>query len=159
MVTLIDRKDYYDSQNGTKTMLADVDGVLVVPKLNHLHEPQQATKSILEAISEQDIEQWKITEEFKGKLQGIEDGLDLFIDDVAKTRKYGTIHMSPTEACLAYAGYDNQYMAEAETFGQWKSSIWPIVFKIQADYLEGKREEPTLKIIISELPLIVWPSN
>ena len=94
---------------------------------------------------------------FNGKVQAIEDGLDRFIDDVAKAKKYGTIHMSPTEACLAYAGYDNPFKEEAEVYGKWKASIWPIVFQIQDDYLDGKRPEPTLEIIISELPPMVWP--
>lgn len=93
---------------------------------------------------------------FTEKVQAIEDGLDRFIDDVAKDKRYGTVHMSPTEACLAYAGYDNPFRAEAEAFGKWKASIWPIVFKIQDDYLDGKRPEPTLEIIISELPPMVW---
>jgi hypothetical protein len=94
---------------------------------------------------------------FTEKVQAIEDGLDQFIDDVAKTKKYGTVHMSPTEACLAYAGYDNPFRAEAEAFGKWKASIWPLVFQIQDDFLAGKRPEPTLEIIISELPPMEWP--
>jgi hypothetical protein len=91
------------------------------------------------------------------KVQLIEDGLDGMIDETAKSQRYGTISMSPTAACLAYVGYDNPYREEAEAFGIWKASIWPIVFQIQEDYLKGLRPEPTLEIIISELPPMEWP--
>ena len=118
---------------------------------------QEPTEQELEAVSKDDVEALLVVRQIREKVQEIEDWLDKFIDEVANAKRYGTINMSPTAACLAYVGYDNQYRAEAEAFGAWKASIWPIVFKIQDDYLNGKRPEPTLGIIIGELPSMMWP--
>ena len=96
---------------------------------------------------------------FNEAVQKIEDDLDQFIDDAAKAENYGKVTMSPTASCLSYAGFDNAHRSRAEAFGQWVASIWPVAYQIQADYMYGIRtEEPTLEIIISELPPMGWPT-
>lgn len=87
----------------------------------------------------------------------LETALDLYIDSVASQRGYGTATMCPTAACIAYAGYPNLYQAEAVAFGQWKASIWPVAFAIQAEVFAGTRPVPTAAELIAALPVLVWP--
>lgn len=101
-------------------------------------------------------------EAYAAKVKAMENIIDDLVDDTAKEKGYGTKTMSPTAACIAYAGYTNPYQAEAIAFGQWKASIWPIVFQIQMDYeaavlLDPATPEPTLESIMAALPVMVWP--
>jgi hypothetical protein len=89
----------------------------------------------------------------------IEAEIDLYIDKVAKAKGYETISMSPTAACVSYAGYPNIYQQEAIAFGTWKANIWPTVHEIYADVQNGLRPIPTAEEVISELDIMVWPDG
>lgn len=89
----------------------------------------------------------------------IELAIDLHIDKVARDKGYGTATMSPTAACISYAGYENIYQFESVAFGVWKANIWPAVHQIYADVQNGLRQIPTAEEVIAELDLMVWPEG
>ena len=109
------------------------------------------------AENERIAKEWESKQDQQNKIQQIESAIDIYIDNVAAQRNYGTATMSPTAACIAYVGYANPYQAEALAFATWKASIWPIVFQIMDDCVNGLRAEPTAEEIIEELPKLVWP--
>jgi hypothetical protein len=88
----------------------------------------------------------------------LENAIDKHVDDVAKAKGYGTVSMSPTAACISYAGYPNVYQNEAIAFSQWKADIWPLIHQIYADVENGIRPIPSAEEILSEIPEMVWPS-
>jgi hypothetical protein len=99
--------------------------------------------------------------EINAIMKEFESKIDRLIDDTAEAkgygRKHGEITIPPSVACEGYAVYENQYQAEAIAFGQWKTSLWPVVYQIIADVETGQRDIPTWKELKSELPEMVWP--
>lgn len=87
----------------------------------------------------------------------LEAAVDRFVDSTAEARGYGRVGVTPSVACIGYAGYPNQYQTEAITFGDWVSSLWPACYQIQADVLAGLRVAPTETELLAELPQLVWP--
>ena len=94
-------------------------------------------------------------------MKEFESKIDQLIDDVAEAKGYGRKHseiiIPPSIACEGYAAYENQYQSEAIAFGQWKTSLWPIVYQIIAEVETRQREIPTWDELKTELPEIVWP--
>lgn len=96
-------------------------------------------------------------DEINSLMQVMEDKLDTMVDDIANAKGYGKTTMSPTASCLSYAGYDNAHRANAEIFGQWIASLWPVAYQIQADFLYGLIPQPTEAEVLAAMPPMVWP--
>lgn len=93
---------------------------------------------------------------FNQKLRAIEAAFDNHLDEVASLRGYGRIGVSPSQACLGYASYPNQWQAEAVKYGQWVSSCCALMIQGQADVITGIRTMPTPEQAIAELPAMLW---
>lgn len=91
------------------------------------------------------------------KIQEIEDALDALVDDVAKAKGYGKKSVTPTASCLGYAGYNNPHRANAEAFGLWSATLYGDALQIQADYLYGLIDEPTLEEVVAQMEPMEWP--
>lgn len=98
------------------------------------------------------ISQKSQSEQFKA----IEDAFDKFIDAVAAARGYGRASVSPSAACKGYAGYPNQWQAEAIKYGQWVANCCALMIQGQTDVIAGTRPMPTPEQAIAELPAMVW---
>jgi len=112
VVTLISRRDYYDSVNGAKTVLTFDGAVYDVAELNLLGELQQATTEILEAIPEVTVHTWLDREKITR--------LELEID--ALCNSHVACHVDPVEKA--------HWMGVALSLDR-KQALW------QADQLGG----------------------
>jgi hypothetical protein len=83
----------------------------------------------------------------------LEASVDRHADAVAKTKGYGRVGVSPSASCIGYSGYQNEFQAEAISFGVWLASLWPVCWAIQADVEAGLRDIPTEEELIMELPI------
>jgi hypothetical protein len=59
----------------------------------------------------------------------------------------------PIDRACSYAGFTNDYQAEAQTFVAWRSDVWGYVYAVKSDVEAGSREQPTIEELIAELPL------
>ena len=90
------------------------------------------------------------TEQIKAKLEA---ALDRHIDSVAQAKGYDN-----RITCLSYAAFDNQWQEEAIAFGVWRSNCYTTAHQIMADVEAGTREIPTTEQLISEMPIMEWPT-
>lgn len=90
------------------------------------------------------------------KFRAIEIAFDKHIDAVAAAHGYGRHGLSPSAACLGYAGYPNQWQAEAIKYGQWVSNCCALLIQGQTDVIAGTRTMPTPEQAIAELPAMLW---
>lgn len=90
------------------------------------------------------------------KFRAIERAFDKHMDDTASARGYGRNGVSPSASCIGYAGYPNQWQAEAIKFAQWSAACCALLIQGQADVIAGARAMPTPEQAIAELPLMVW---
>ena len=54
-------------------------------------------------------------------------------------------------AC-SYAGHDNPYQSEGQSFVAWRAAVWAYVYQVKADVESGLRAQPTITELIAELP-------
>ena len=90
------------------------------------------------------------------QFSAIEQAFDQHIDAVAKARGYGRVGVAPSASCIGFAGYPNQWQAEAIKFAQWSSTCCALMIQGQQDIIAGTRPMPTPAQAIAELPLMVW---
>lgn len=76
-----------------------------------------------------------------------EDGIQLYLDRAAQAKGYDNI----TTAC-SYAGAENPFQAEAQSFITWRGNVWAYCYQQLDKVKSGEREIPTIEQIISELP-------
>ena len=75
-------------------------------------------------------------------------------DQVANQREYDSLLTIDT-----YKGSNvPKWAAEHAAFFTWRDQCWLIAYQIQADVAAGLRPVPTPDQVISELPVLVWPS-
>lgn len=76
------------------------------------------------------------------------------IDAVARAKDY--------DSGISLASYKgspvSEYAADAEAFTSWRDPLWPIVFEILASVQAGEIPQPTIDVLIAELPAMVWPA-
>ena len=78
----------------------------------------------------------------------IENGIDNYINSVAKSRGYDSI----VSAC-SYAGYPNAFQVEGIALGTWRSSVWEESYAIMVKIQAGEIEMPkTIEEGIAMLP-------
>lgn len=92
----------------------------------------------------------------------LERAVDLYIDSVAKARRYGTATTSPTASCLSYNNSNNLgWKADAKAFTKWRDDVIAYII-LQADLVyQGLRTIPTEEELITEIQTnipMVWPS-
>jgi hypothetical protein len=76
------------------------------------------------------------------------------IDTTAGQRDYGS-----AVSAASYATSKNaKWKSEAETFVDWRDSVWTYVYEQLALVQAGQRTQPTVAEFIAELPAIVWPA-
>lgn len=102
MVTLINRRDYYDRQNGTDTALA---GDTIVPLLHPITMTPQVSKQTLEAIPGDTVQAWLDGEKIAR--------LELEID--ALCGEHVSCHIDPVEKA--------HWMGMADAIAR-KQSLW-----------------------------------
>jgi hypothetical protein len=59
-------------------------------------------------------------------------------------------------AC-SYAGYENQYQAESQSFVAWRAAVWAYAYQVKSEVEAGTREQPTIEAMLAELPVRVVP--
>jgi hypothetical protein len=96
--------------------------------------------------------QWVMTP--AGMLAITTDAITAHFDQVAKQREYDSLLTIDT-----YKGSNvPKWAAEHAAFFAWRDQCWLIAYQIQADVAAGLRPVPTPDQVISELPVLVWPS-
>ena len=81
-------------------------------------------------------------------IEMIEQGIDNYINSVAKSRRYDSII-----SARSYAGYPNAFQGEAIALGIWSSSVWEESYAIMGKIQAGEMEMPkTLEEGIAMLP-------
>lgn len=58
-------------------------------------------------------------------------------------------------SCASYVT-DQVYGQEAQSFVNWRSSVWAYAYAQMAEVQEGRRVRPTIDGFIEELPVIQW---
>jgi hypothetical protein len=95
---------------------------------------------------------WKLTP--AGSLAVTSDAIKGHFDFIARQREYDNL--------LSIDTYKDsnvpQWAAEHAAFFAWRDQCWLIAYQIQADVQAGLRPVPTPEQVISELPILVWPS-
>jgi hypothetical protein len=96
--------------------------------------------------------QWVMTP--AGMLAITTEAIKSHFDQVANQRQYDNLLTVDT-----YKGSNvPQWAAEHAAFFAWRDQCWLIAYQIQADVAAGLRPVPTPEQVISELPVLVWPS-
>jgi hypothetical protein len=96
--------------------------------------------------------QWVMTP--AGMLAITTDAIKAHFDQVAKEREYDSLLTIDT-----YKGSNvPKWAAEHAAFFTWRDQCWLVAYQIQADVAAGLRPVPTPDQVISELPVLVWPS-
>lgn len=90
------------------------------------------------------------------QFSAIERAFDQHIDAVAEARGYGRVGVRPSASCIGFAGFPNQWQAEAIKFAQWSSTCCALMIQGQQDVISGVRPMPTPEQAIAELPVMVW---
>lgn len=92
----------------------------------------------------------------------LETAVDLYVDSVARARRFGTATASPTTSCLSYQDSAvPEWKAQADAFSAWRDSV--ILYAIQqADLVyHGLRGIPTEEELVAEIDAnlsMVWPA-
>lgn len=77
----------------------------------------------------------------------MESAIQSHIDSQAQSLGYDGI----VSAC-SYAGYTNEFQAEAIALGVWRSVVWTKAYQVQADVEAGIMPMPTEEELIAMLP-------
>jgi hypothetical protein len=81
-----------------------------------------------------------------------ENKIQAIIDATAKSKGYDNSY-----TCLSYLNSKNTtWKTEAETFLDWRDSVWEKCHELLNAYNEGKLKKLTIEQIIAELPKITW---
>ncbi len=95
---------------------------------------------------------WKLTP--AGSVAVTSDAINAHFDVIARQRQYNSLLTIDT-----YKGSNvPQWAAEHAAYFAWRDQCWLIAYQIQADVAAGLRPVPTPEQVISELPILVWPS-
>lgn len=81
--------------------------------------------------------------------QNYTQAIQMLMNTKAKEKGYDNI----ISAC-SYAGYDNPFRAEGETYGVWRVQCWKYAYAQLALILDGGRAMPSVEEFIAELPLL-----
>ena len=74
------------------------------------------------------------------------------LDTEARAKHYDNI----VSAC-SYAGYENEFRAEGESFGVWRAKCWKYAYQELDRVKTGTRTIPTVEEFIAELPVRILP--
>lgn len=55
-------------------------------------------------------------------------------------------------AC-SYAGFDNAYQQEGQSFVKWRGAVWEYVYGVRLAVEANKRPTPTIDELLAELPV------
>jgi hypothetical protein len=95
---------------------------------------------------------WKLTP--AGSVAVTSDAIKAHFDTIARQREYDSLLTIDT-----YKGSNvPKWAAEHAAFFAWRDQCWLVAYQIQADVAAGLRPVPTPEQVISELPVLVWPS-
>lgn len=84
--------------------------------------------------------------------------IDEYCETIARNKGYGRKDVQPSVACSGYSGFTNPYQSEALAYVAWVAALWPVVYQIMADVMDGIRAIPTDAELIAELPVMTWPT-
>lgn len=87
-------------------------------------------------------------------VQQFTEAIQYHLDSTAQTRNYSNI----ISACSYAAGTHPKYSAEGKACLVWRESVWDVCYQILNDVQAGNRPMPTIEQVISELPVITWPT-
>ncbi len=86
------------------------------------------------------------------RLKALEDGVQLFMDTVARARGYDSIYTA--------IGYNSstvkRFREDAEAANAWRDAVWVKCHKLLDSYMAGTLKELTLEQVIARLPTIKW---
>lgn len=85
-------------------------------------------------------------------VEGFKAAIQQQLDASAQAKGYDSI----VSAC-SYAGYANDFQAEAVAFGVWRASVWTYGYAELDKVIAGTRPLPTIAEILAELPALVLP--
>ena len=75
-----------------------------------------------------------------------------FIETAAKSKGYDS-----SVSCVSYRGSNHPiWSSEAETFFQWRDSVWIETFRLLGEVQAGNMEIPDVDTFTTLLPQIVW---
>jgi len=77
----------------------------------------------------------------------IDNAIQNLLDTTAQKYQYDNMM-----SARSYAGYDNQFQAEAQTLAVWASNCWVKIGEIEADVEAGNRAMPTADEVLAEMP-------
>lgn len=73
--------------------------------------------------------------------------------EAAAAGYYDPLERIPSiDRACSYAGFANDYQAEAQSFVAWRSEVWAYVYNVKTDVEAGNRTQPTIEELIAELP-------
>jgi hypothetical protein len=79
--------------------------------------------------------------------------IQAIVDQVAQSRRYDS-----GNSLASYANSTNpRWTAEAQAFIAWRDSVWVFAYDELARVEAGERPQPTVEVLLAELPAINWP--
>lgn len=82
------------------------------------------------------------------------EAIEAHADAVARSRQY-----RDADRLASYVNSGNAvWAAEANAFGAWRDAVWVYAYTQIAAVQAGQRPQPSIAGLISELPVISWPS-
>ena len=103
------------------------------------------------------VQTWELVpipleEAFANKKREAEEQVQSLLDRTAVERGYDSV----VSAC-SYAASSGTFGAEGKAFVEWRDAVWTYVYQVQSDILSGNRSEPSMAVLLSELPPFVLP--
>ncbi len=76
------------------------------------------------------------------------------LDTVARSHDFD----SGLAAATYVTSANPAYAADAQAFVAWRDAVWAYAYAELAKVMAGERAQPTIDVLIAELPAMVWPA-
>ena len=91
--------------------------------------------------------------ETAAKIKSYSVAMQAFFDHKAAEKNYDS-----RLTCTLRAGYAGPYQAEGLAFALWMDACNVHAYTVLSQVQAGKRETPTVDVLLAELPALVWPA-
>lgn len=75
------------------------------------------------------------------------------LDNKAEERNYNGI----LSLCTYATSKNSKFSAEGQAGVVWRDAAWATCYEVLAEFMAGKRQQPTVDELIAAIPAMVWP--
>jgi hypothetical protein len=121
------------------------EGNIAIPSgaVEIIEPPESATDKMINGVWEKQV-----------NIQDYDIAIEKHLDAEAEAAGYyDPLGRIPNiDRACAYAGFENDYQAESQSFIAWRASVWSHVYNVKSDVEAGNRIQPSIEELIAELP-------